>query len=74
MKYLMLLIAEVSLCGILICSNTIAGPNNTSEKLNTALKSLQTITPKANKNDITIVYGGEDISNRPTITTHTTLA
>lgn len=43
------------------------------KSLSTALKTYPT-QPKQDKNDITMVYGGEDISRRPTIVPHTATA
>lgn len=42
--------------------------------LGSAWKTKPAVQPKQDKNDITIVYGGADISRRPTLIPHTTTA
>jgi hypothetical protein len=40
--------------------------------LGSAWKAEQSMHAKQNPNEFAIVYGGEDISNKPTLATHTT--
>jgi hypothetical protein len=42
--------------------------------LNAAWTAKQATHPIQSKDDITIVYGGADISNRPTLNLHTTIS
>ena len=42
--------------------------------LSSAWKTYQAISAKQDKNGITMVYGGADISRRPTIVAHTATA
>jgi hypothetical protein len=60
---------------LLISTCTFASTQALSLKaLGSAWKTKQSIQPKQDKNDITIVYGGADISRRPTLVPHTTTA
>ena len=42
--------------------------------LSTAWKNYSSFVPVQRKNDIAMVYGGADISRRPTLASHTTVA
>ncbi|RDI42838.1 hypothetical protein [Aquicella lusitana] len=62
---------------ILVATGSIAGISSTLGKnspqlnaLSSAVKASQTMHAQQHKNDITIVYGGADISNRPTLIQH----
>lgn len=70
MKKILLLVGVM-----LISASSFA--NTQSSQLNalgSAWKYQPSVQPKQVKNDITIVYGGADISRRPTLVPHTTTA
>lgn len=46
--------------------------NSALKNLGSAWKAEQMLHAKESKNDITIVYGGADISRRPTLASHIT--
>lgn len=48
--------------------------SNSLKNLGSAWRTEQTLHAKQDKNDITIVYGGADISRRPTLAAHITTA
>lgn len=66
MKKLLLLISAV-----LISSSGFAAPLSSS--LGSAWKSYHTIHPKQDKNDVEIVYGGQDVSAK-SLTQQTAIA
>lgn len=76
MKRLILLAATVlvSTCGFANEPATLSKNSPQLKALGSAWKATQGISLKDNKNDITIVYGGEDISRRYTIVSHTATA
>lgn len=62
-----LLLSTASLAGV-ASSGLSKGPSSLNA-LGSAWKSYSSIHPKKNSNDITIVYGGADISQKPTLIT-----
>lgn len=64
----------ILLLGILLASTaSMAMQPAKLDALSSAWKAKPLVQPKHN-NDITIVYGGADISRRPTLVPHTTTA
>lgn len=64
------LVAGMSTCGFATAPTSNA--NKSSQQLSslgTAWKSYRTLQPKENKNDIEMVYGGEDVKNPSLIQT-----
>lgn len=62
------------LVGLLLASaSSMAAQPAKLDALGSAWKNKSVIQPQHN-NDITIVYGGADISRRPTLVPHTTTA
>lgn len=66
MKQLLLIISAV-----LISSSGFAAPVNT---LGNAWKSYHALHPKQDKNDVEMVYGGEDVSAKNIITQQAAVA
>lgn len=70
MKQAILFVALLTVS--MFCYANTASP--LAEKLGTAWKTQQSLHAKEDKNDITIVYGGADISAKPSLTFSSTLA
>lgn len=58
------IIAGMSTCGFAAAPTSSANKSSQlSNSMSTAWKSYRTLQPKENKNDIEMVYGGEDIKS-----------
>jgi len=77
MKQLILLVGTCLISASSFADVSSSGLAKGSSQLNalgSAWKTYSSVQPKQNSNDITIVYGGADISRRPTLDPHTTTA
>lgn len=76
MKQLILMIGAILICTVSFAQSEegLGKGSSKLKELNAIWKQTQTITPKQDdKNDITMVYGGKDISLRPSIAPSTTV-
>jgi hypothetical protein len=76
MKQLILLVTAflISAASFADVSSGLSKGSSQLKALGSAWKSYSSIQPKPNSNDITIVYGGADVSRRPTLVPHTATA
>lgn len=71
MRKLILAIGTMMLASVSFADTS---SSSLSQSLASALKTQPSMHAKLDSNDITIVYGGADISRKPTLVTHTTVA
>jgi hypothetical protein len=79
MRQLIMLVAAMLMSSYSVADVQSSGLSKNSPQLNalgSAWKTPQSMPSQKSKNDITMVYGGEDIdfSRKPSITSHTAIA
>lgn len=72
MKKLILLVATIVATSSYANTQSLSKNSAQLNALGAAWKAKQMTQPIQSQNDITIVYGGADISRRPTLAFHTT--
>lgn len=74
MRKVILLVGTLLMSSFCFAQVQSQSANGQLQELGNAWKSYRSIQPGSDKNDITMGYGGQDISRRPTIVPHTATA
>ncbi len=76
MKQIAILVGAVliSTCSFANTQSSLTSGGSRLVELGNSWKTHQTVNPAQLKNDINMVYGGADISRRPTLVEHTATA